>query len=70
MPAAREGIRTIVCNGHPEVQVRRENFVSIQRVIGVLVNELPEEGLIPTLINTYWTKGTAVVVCQDEGTRN
>jgi len=69
--AAREGTRmAIVCDCHPEVQVPRENFVRLQRVIGGLVGELPEEGFIPSLINTYWTRGPAVVVCQDEGTRD
>jgi len=41
---AREVIRIdIVCDGYPEIQVTRENFVSIQRAIGGLVDELPEE---------------------------
>jgi hypothetical protein len=34
---------TIVCDGYPEIQVSRENFVSIQRATGGLVDELPEE---------------------------
>ena len=52
------------------VQVSRENFVSTQRAICGLVDELPEEGFTPRFIDTYWTKGAAVVVCQDEGTRD
>jgi len=32
----------IVCDGYPEIQVSRENFVGIQQTIGGLVDELPE----------------------------
>jgi hypothetical protein len=59
----------IVCEGYPEVQVSRENFVNIQRAVGGLVDGLPEEGFTPRLINMYWTKGAAIVVCHDEETR-
>jgi len=34
------------------------------------VDELPEEGFIPRLTDTYWTKGAANVVCQDEETKD
>jgi hypothetical protein len=34
------------------------------------VDELPEEGFTPKLINMYWAKGAAVVVCLDEETRD
>jgi hypothetical protein len=37
----------VVCNGYPEVQVSKENFLSIQRAISGLVEELPEEGFTP-----------------------
>ena len=60
----------MVCDGYTGFQVFRENFVSTQRAICGLVDELPEEGFTPRLIDTYWTKGAAVVVCQDEGTRD
>jgi hypothetical protein len=45
----------INCDGYPETQVSKEKFVSIQRVIGRLEDELPEEGsppgsLIPTVL--------------------
>ena len=33
----------IVCDGYPEILISRENFVNIQRAIGGLVDELPEE---------------------------
>ena len=32
------------------------------------MDELPEEGFTPRLIELYWTKGAAVVVCQYEET--
>ena len=60
----------MVCDVYPGFQVSRENFLSTQRTICGLVDELPEEGFTPRLIDTYWTKGAAVVVCQDEGTRD
>ena len=69
--AAQEGLRmAIICDGYPKVQVSKENFVSIQRAIGGLVHGLPEDGFTPWLIDTYWAKGAAIVVCQDEETRN
>ena len=34
------------------------------------MDELPEEGFIPRLTDTYWTKGAANVVCQDEETKD
>ena len=60
----------ILCDGCPGDQVTRENFVGIQRAIGGLLDELPEEGVIPRLIDTYWTKGAAVILCQDEETKD
>jgi hypothetical protein len=50
------------------VQVSNENFINIQRAIGRLVDGLPEEGFIPMLLDTYWAKGGAIVVFQDEET--
>jgi hypothetical protein len=45
---AREGLRlAIVCEDYSKTQLTKENFVDIQRVIGQLVDELPEEGLTP-----------------------
>jgi hypothetical protein len=32
------------------------------------VDKLPEEGFTHRLIDTYWAKGTAIVVCQGEET--
>jgi len=69
--AARESIRmAIVCDGYPEIKISKENFVGIQRAIGGLVDELPEEGFTPKLIDTYWTRGAAIMVCQDKETRD
>ena len=31
---------------------------------------LPEEGFTPRLVDSYWTKGAAIMVCQDEETRD
>jgi hypothetical protein len=60
----------IVCEGYLEVQVSKENFGDIQRDVGEHVDGLPEEGFTPRLIDMYWTKGAAAVVCQDEITRD
>jgi hypothetical protein len=37
----------IICDSYPETQVYKEKFVSIQRAIGGLEEELPEQGLPP-----------------------
>jgi len=69
--ADREGIQmVIVCEGYPEAQVFKDNFTNIQRAVSRLVDKLPEEGFTPRLVNMFWTKGAAVVVCQDEETRD
>jgi hypothetical protein len=69
--AAQEGIRmAFICDGYPEVQVSKEKFTNIQRAIGGQVDGLPEEGFSPRLIDMYWTKGDAVVVCLDKETRD
>lgn len=69
--AAQGGLRmAIICDGYPKEQVSNENFSNIQRAIGRLVDELPEEGFTPKLLDTYWTKGAVVAVCQDEETRD
>jgi hypothetical protein len=60
----------IVCEGYPDVQVSKENFDDIQQAVGGLVDGLPEEGFTPRFIDMYWTKGAAVVVCQDKETRD
>jgi len=52
--ASREGQRiTVVCDDYPKTQVSREHFVYIQRAIGQLVDELPEEGFTPRLADSY-----------------
>jgi DNA polymerase IIIc chi subunit len=60
----------IICDGYPKVQVFKDNFVSIQQAITRLVDGLLEEGFTPRLVETYWAKGAAIVVCQDEETRD
>ena len=67
--AVQEGLRmAIICEGYPKVQVSKDNFVSIQRAIGGLVDGLHEEGCTPQA-RCYVLLGTAVLVCQDEETR-
>lgn len=44
--------------------------MNIQRAIGGLVNELSEEGFTSKLIDTYWAKGAAIVLCQDKETQD
>jgi hypothetical protein len=60
----------IVGENYPGSQISRENCVDIQRAIGRLVDELPEDGFIPRLVDSHWTKGAAVMVCQDELTKD
>ena len=68
---AREGIRVaVVCEGYPESQLSKENFTNIQRAIGRLVDELPEEGFTPKLVDSYWAKGASIMVCQDDSTKD
>ena len=51
---AREGLHVaVVCEDYPESQISKENFTAIQREIGRLVDELPEEGLNPRLVDSY-----------------
>jgi hypothetical protein len=60
----------VICANYPGTQISRENFLDIQRAIGRLVDELPKEGFIPRLIDSYWAKGAAVMVCHDEQTKD
>jgi hypothetical protein len=60
----------IICDGYPKVQVTKDDFEKIQQVIGGLVDGLPEEGFTPKLVDTYWEKGAAIVVCLDEETKD
>jgi hypothetical protein len=65
----REGTRVaIVCEGYPGTQVSKDNFVAIQKAVGRLMDELPEEGFTPGLADSYWAKGAAIMVCQDQET--
>jgi hypothetical protein len=61
--AAQEGLRmAIICDGYLKVQVSKDGFGKIQRAIGGLVDEVPEEGFTPKLIDTYWAIRAAIVV--------
>jgi hypothetical protein len=42
----------------------------IQRAIGRLVDEFPEERLTRRLVDFYWAKGAAIMVCHDESTKD
>jgi hypothetical protein len=65
----REGIRVaIVCEDYLGNQVSKDKFVAIQKAVGWLVDELPEEGFTPGLVDSYWAKGAAIMVCQDQET--
>jgi len=59
-----------VCEDYPKSQVSREHFADIQWAIGRLVDELPEEGFTPRLADSYWSKGAAIMVCQDVSTKD
>jgi hypothetical protein len=58
----------ILGEDYPGSQVSKENFVTIQKAVGRLVDELPEEGFTPGLVDYYWAKGAAIMVCQDHET--
>jgi hypothetical protein len=60
----------IVGEDWPGIQISRENFVDIQWAIGRLVDELPEEGFTLWLVESCWAKEAAIMVCQDEQTRD
>jgi hypothetical protein len=60
----------VVCEDYLGCHISRENFTDIQRAIGRLVDELPEEGFTSRLVNSYWAKGAAIMVCQDELTKD
>jgi hypothetical protein len=60
----------VVGQDYPGVQISRDNFVNIQNAISRLVDELPEEGFTPRLVNTYWAKGAAIMVCKDADTKD
>jgi len=67
---SRQGHRiAVMCDDYPKTQVSSEHFVDIQRAIGRLVDELPEEGFTPRLAGCYWSKGAAIMVCQEKMTR-
>jgi hypothetical protein len=59
-----------VGEGYPGIQISRENFADILRAIVQLVDELPEEGFTPSLVDPFWAKGADIMVCQDEETRD
>ena len=68
---AREGLwMATFCENYPNSQISKEDFTDIQRAIGRLVDKLPEEGFNPRLVDSYWAKGVAIMVCHDEPTKD
>jgi hypothetical protein len=49
---------------YPGIQISIENFSGIQRTMSGIVDDLPEEGFTNRLVDSYWAKGAAVVVCR------
>jgi hypothetical protein len=43
----------VVIEDYPGTQLSRDDFVNIQKAIGRLVDELPEEGFTHRLVDTY-----------------
>jgi len=63
---AGEGFRVaVVCENYPGSQISKEKFKDIQRAIGRLVDEIPAEGFNPSLVDSYWAKWAAILVCDD-----
>jgi hypothetical protein len=58
----------IVSEDYPGTQIPGEKFVDVQRAVGRLADELTEEGFTPQLLDTYWSKGAAIMMCQDQDT--
>jgi hypothetical protein len=61
---------TVICENYQGTHISRENFLDIERAVGRLVDELPEEGFIRKLDDSYCAKGAAVMVCHDEQTKD
>jgi hypothetical protein len=60
----------VVCEDYLGSQISKLNFTDIQRAIGRLVDELPEDGFTPRLVDSYWAEGAAIMVCHDELTKD
>jgi hypothetical protein len=60
----------VVREDYPSGQVSKEDFANVQQAIGQLVDELPEEEFTPRVGESYWAKGAAIMVCDDEATRD
>jgi hypothetical protein len=60
----------VVCENYPDSRISKDNFVDIQQAVGWLVDELHEEGFTPRLVDSYWAKGVAIMVCHDEQTKD
>jgi hypothetical protein len=59
-----------VCEDYPGMLISKENFAATQKAVGWLMDGFPEQGFTPRLVDTYWAKGAAIMVCQDQDTRD
>jgi hypothetical protein len=60
----------VACEDYPRSQISKDNFVDIQRAVGRLVDELPEEGFTLRLVDSYWAKGAAIMVRYNQQTKD
>jgi hypothetical protein len=58
----------IVCEDYPGNHVSKNNFVAIQKAVARQGDKLPEKGFTAGLVDSYWAKGTAIMVYQDQET--
>ena len=61
---------SFVCEDYPDNQIFKEYFTNIQWAIGSLVYKFSEEGVTRRLDDSYWPKGAAIMVYQDESTKD
>ena len=59
-----------MCKDYPNSQVSREHFLDIQQAISQPVDELPEDRFTPRPADSYWSKGAAIMVCNDVMTKD
>jgi len=57
--------RTMSSPKHSD-QISKENCTDIQQANGWIVDEFPEEGFTPWLVDSYRVKGAAIIVCHEE----
>jgi len=60
----------VVCENSLESHISKQNCTDIKRAISQLVDEFPKEGFTPKLVDFYWAKGVAIMVCHYETTKD